>query len=116
VQPLTDGIVRARFRDGPDRPRLLTPGAVERYRIPLHPVAATLLPGHRLRLDVTSSDFPNYDRNHNTGGDDFSDPTLGVARQTVFHTAGLPSALVLPILLSLPGASASPVRSPAAPG
>jgi putative CocE/NonD family hydrolase len=110
VQPLTDGIVRARFRDGPDRPRLLTPGAVERYRIPLHPVAATLLPGHRLRLDVTSSDFPNYDRNHNTGGDDFSDPALGVARQTVFHTAGRPSALVLPVLPAPPGAGA-----PAAP-
>jgi predicted acyl esterase len=98
VQPLTDGLVRTRFRGGLDRPRLLTPGAVERYRIPLHPVAATLLPGHRLRLEVTSSDFPNDDRNHNTGADDFSDPTLVVARQTVYHSAARPSALVLPLL------------------
>jgi putative CocE/NonD family hydrolase len=98
VQPLTYGIVRARFRDGLDRPRLLTPGAVERYRIPLRPVAAALLPGHRLRLDVTSSDFPNFDRNHNTGADDFSDPTLVIARQTVYHCAAQPSALVLPVL------------------
>jgi hypothetical protein len=98
VQPLTYGIVRARFRDGLDRPRLLTPGAVERYRIPLRPVAAALQPGHRLRLDVTSSDFPNFDRNHNTGADDFSDPTLVVARQTVYHCAAQPSALVLPVL------------------
>jgi putative CocE/NonD family hydrolase len=98
VQPLSYGIVRARYRDGLDRPRLLTPGAVERYRIPLHPVAAALLPGHRLRLDVTSSDFPNYDRNHNTGGDDFSDPALSVARQTVYHSPRLASALLLPVL------------------
>ena len=77
---------------------MLTPGAVERYRISLRPVAAALRPGHRPRLDVTSSDFPNFDRNHNTGADDFSDPTLVVARQTVYHTAAQPSVLVLPVL------------------
>ena len=106
VQPLTYGIVRARFRDGLDRPRVLTPDAVERYRIPLHPVAAALLPGHRLRLEVTSSDFPNYDRNHNTGADDFSDPTLIVARQTIYHSAARPSALVLAVLPDGPPAGA----------
>ena len=47
---------------------------------------------------MTSSDFPNYDRNHNTGADDFSDPTLIVARQTIYHSAVRPFALVLPVL------------------
>lgn len=87
VQPLTYGIVRARYRHAVDAPQLLTPGAAERYRIQLHPVAFCLMHGHRLRLDVTSSDFPNYDRNHNTGADDFSDPSLVIADQTV-HLAG----------------------------
>jgi putative CocE/NonD family hydrolase len=106
VQPLCYGIVRARYRDGFDAPRLLAPGAMERYTIRLHPVAFAVLPGHRLRLEITSSDFPNYDRNHNTGGDDFSDPTLLVAHQTIHHTAAHPSRLVLPVLLVLPGPQA----------
>ena len=96
VQPLSYGIVRARYRHGFDTPQLLTPGQVERYRIQLHPVAFCIQPGHRLRLDVTSSDFPNYDRNHNTGGDDFSDPTLVVAHQTIHHGPAAPSCVVLP--------------------
>jgi predicted acyl esterase len=98
VQPLSYGIVRARYRHGFDAPQLLTPGAVERYRIKLHPVAFCLLPGHRLRLEVTSSDFPNYDRNHNTGGDDFSDPTLVVAEQTVYLGGEAPSCVMLPVI------------------
>jgi putative CocE/NonD family hydrolase len=98
VQPLCYGIVRARYRDGFDSPHLLTPGTMVRYTIRLHPVAFAILPGHRLRLEITSSDFPNYDRNHNTGGDDFSDPTLLVAHQTIHHTAGAASRLVLPVL------------------
>lgn len=98
VQPLSYGIVRARYRHGLDAPELLTPGAIERYRIHLHPVAFAVLPGHRLRLDVTSSDFPNYDRNHNTGGDDFSDATLVTAHQTVHHSTAHPSCVVLPVM------------------
>lgn len=47
---------------------------------------------------MTSSDFPNFDRNHNTGLDEYTDPTLRTARQTVFHDAGRPSQLVLPII------------------
>lgn len=98
VQPLSYGIVRARYRHGFNAPQLLTPGTVERYRIQLHPVAFCLLPGHRLRLDVTSSDFPNYDRNHNTGGDDFSDATLVVAEQTVYLGGEAPSCVMLPVV------------------
>jgi putative CocE/NonD family hydrolase len=98
VQPLCAGIVRARYRDGFDRPRLLEPGSVEAYAIQLSPVAHCFLPGHRLRLEITSSDFPNYDRNHNTGGDDFSDATLVTAHQTVLHSARYPSCVTLPLL------------------
>jgi len=55
-------------------------------------------PGHRLRLDVSSSDFPNFDRNHNTGKDFWSDAELKVARQTVMHDSDYPSRLVLPVI------------------
>jgi predicted acyl esterase len=56
------------------------------------------LPGHRIRLDVTSSDFPNYDRNHNTAADQNADPMLQTARQTVHHGAGRASRLILPTI------------------
>jgi predicted acyl esterase len=49
-------------------------------------------------VDVTSSDFPNFDRNHNTGGDDYGEATFRVAHQTVFHDAGWPSRVILPVM------------------
>jgi len=54
--------------------------------------------GSRIRLDIASSDFPNFDRNHNTGRDFWSDPELRVARQTVFHDPRHPSRIVLPVI------------------
>ena len=54
--------------------------------------------GSRLRLDVSSSDFPNFDRNHNTGRDYWSDPTLRTARQTIFTDREHPSRLIVPVL------------------
>jgi predicted acyl esterase len=58
------------------------------------------LPGHRLRLDVSSSDFPAFDRNHNTGGDDTRETDLLVARQRVFHDGDRASRLLLPTIRS----------------
>ena len=56
------------------------------------------LPGHRIRLEVSSSNFPRYDRNPNTGAPFGTDAATVVARQTVFHDAGRPSRLVLPVI------------------
>lgn len=94
--PLCQGMVRARFRDGLDRPTLLTPGLVARYQLKLGAIAHCFLPGHRLRLDVASADFPNYDRNHNTGGHDLFEATLAPARQTILAGGAHPSHLLLP--------------------
>ncbi|MFB3041606.1 MAG: CocE/NonD family hydrolase C-terminal non-catalytic domain-containing protein, partial [Candidatus Poribacteria bacterium] len=55
------------------------------------------LKGHRIRLEITSSDFPNHDRNHNTGGNDLIDTELVAARQRVFHSTDYASRLLLPI-------------------
>ncbi len=95
---LTYGIVRARYRNGYESPALLEPGETCEYTIRLNPVGVLLRPGQRLRLDVSSSDFPNFDRNHNTGADFWSDAELRTARQTVFHDQERPSRLILPVI------------------
>ena len=90
------GIVRARYRNGLDRPELIEPGRIYKYTIRLNPTSNAFLPGHRIRLDVTSSDFPNYDRNHNTAADQNADAELRVAHQTIHHGPPHASRLILP--------------------
>jgi putative CocE/NonD family hydrolase len=92
------GMVRARFRDGLDKPRLLAAGEVTEFRIRTRPTANLFQRGHRIRLDLTSSDFPNYDRNHNTAADQNADTQLVIAEQTVHHGADHLSRLVLPVV------------------
>ena len=67
TQELCHGIVRARYRESYTKPTLLEPDAVYQYTIQVNPTSNCFLPGHRLRIDISSSDFPNFDRNHNTG-------------------------------------------------
>jgi uncharacterized protein len=90
------GLMRARYRDGVNKPKLIKPGAVVKYRIRMAPTSNAFLPGHCIRLDVTSSDFPNYDRNHNTAADQNADAELAVAHQTVHFGKAYPSKLILP--------------------
>jgi uncharacterized protein len=95
---LTYGIMRARYRDGYETPAPLQPGRPYEYSIALNPIGIVFKKGQRLRLYVSSSDFPNFDRNHNTGADYWSDTELRVAQQTVFHAAVMPSRLILPVI------------------
>jgi len=95
---LTYGIMRARYRDGFDNPSLIEPGKPYLYEIKLNPTGIVFKAGERIRLSVSSSDFPNFDRNHNTGRDDWSDPELRVARQTIFHAGDRRSSLILPVI------------------
>jgi hypothetical protein len=97
---LLEGIVRARFRDSSTDPRPVTPGEVVEYRIELGPIAVRVPAGHRLRVHVTSSDFPQWDRNLNTGGPLFAEgPSAArVAIQTVLHDREHPSRVTLPVL------------------
>jgi uncharacterized protein len=95
---LAEGMLRARFRDGFDRERLLEPDSVHAFTIDLAATSNLFLAGHRIGLLVTSSSFPRFDRNTNTGnplGVD-GDDDLRPARQTVFHDAQRPSHIVLP--------------------
>ena len=90
------GMVRARYRNGVDKPSLIAPGEVVQYTIRMNPTSNAFLPGHRIRLDITSSDFPNYDRNHNTAADQNADATLKTADQTIHFGAAGATRIVLP--------------------
>lgn len=97
---LTQGIVRARFRDSLSAPSPIQAGRAYEYRISLGPVGARVPAGWRLRLNVSSSDFPHWDRNLNTGGPlghEGPDQAV-VATQTVLHDHAHPSRLTVPVL------------------
>lgn len=96
---LKEGIVRARFRDSLSAPALLEPGRVYRFSISLGPVGTHVKAGQRIRLDVSSSDFPQWDRNLNTGGalGSESASVAVVATNAVYHDATRPSRLRLPV-------------------
>ena len=93
-----ESILRARYRDGFTRPVLMSPGDVYRLRIDLKATSNYFGPGHRIRLEISSSSFPRYDRNLNTGGNNYDETKWVTARNTVHHTRAHPSHIVLPII------------------
>jgi len=96
--PVCDGILRARYRDSLEHTELMIPQQIYRFEVDLWATAQVFKAGHRLRVQVTSSDFPRYDRNLNTGGP-FGEEARGVAAvNTVFHDAMRPSHLLLPVI------------------
>ena len=97
---LCDGIIRARWRSPDDRrtPRMVEPGVPERYEIDLMVTGNVFRRGHRIRVEISSSNFPRFDRNPNTGAPLGRDTVVRRAQQTVLHTAGQPSHIVLPVV------------------
>lgn len=100
AQNLTDGIIRARYRNFArgEAPSLIEPGTAYEYEIDLWATSNVFQAGHRIRLDVTSSNFPRWDRNPNTGHDFGTSSELAVARQTILHDREHPSYVILPIV------------------
>ena len=97
---LDDAILRARYREGFDQKALMEEGEV--YEVELGPlsIANVFGTGHRVRLEISSSNFPRYDRNLNTGGNNFDESEAVVAKNAVHHSAEYPSRMVLPVLAS----------------
>jgi hypothetical protein len=95
---MVEGITRARYREGFGAPTLMKPNAVYEVPVDLHATSWYLAPGHRLRVEVSSSNFPRFDRNLNTGGRNYDETTWRVARNAVHHTAEHPSRLILPVV------------------
>jgi putative CocE/NonD family hydrolase len=95
---VAQGILRARYRDSWEKTKLLEPGRVYKFEIDLWSSSNCFLPGHRLRVDITSSNFPQFDRNPNTGHPFGQDAEMVVAHQTVYHDRERPSHIVLPVI------------------
>ena len=95
---LTDGIIRARYRESSSNPGLLDPGRAYCYTIDLWATSNVFKVGHRIRLEVSSSNFPRFDRNTNTGNIIAEDSEPRPALQTVLHDTDHPSHVTLPIV------------------
>ena len=95
---LTDGVVRARYRDGTERPEEVVPGKVYKYTIDLWATSNVFKKGHRLRLYISSSNFPRFNRNPNTGESMLGASRMVNARQTVYHDGKYSSSLTLPVI------------------
>jgi putative CocE/NonD family hydrolase len=98
AQNLTDGIIRARYRQSTTRPEPIEPGQVYAYTIDLWATSNVFKAGHRIRLEISSSNFPRFDRNPNTGGALATETALLPAIQTIHHDGTYPSHVTLPII------------------
>ncbi|MEU6148515.1 CocE/NonD family hydrolase [Actinosynnema sp. NPDC047251] len=96
AQNISDGIIRARYRG--EVPELVTPGEVVEYRIDLGATSTVFRPGHRIRVEVSSSNFPHFDRNPNTGDLPGTSTEVVSALQTVHHGGPALSRVVLPVV------------------
>jgi putative CocE/NonD family hydrolase len=99
--PLSEGILRAKFKDGLDKINLLTPNEIYAFDIEMTGTANVFQPGHRIRIDITSSNFPQFDRNPNTGNPLGSSSEVRIARQTIHHGGSRSSHIVLPTVPAL---------------
>jgi hypothetical protein len=109
---LTDGVLRVRYRHGLEKAELADPGEVYPFTIDAGVTSNMFLAGHRIRVEISSSNFPRFDRNPNTGRALADETVLKKAQQTVYHSRIYPSHILLPIVPEL-AASASAKKSPA---
>lgn len=95
---IADSIVRARYRNGLEKAELMTPGRVYEFTIEMYPTSLVFRRGHRIRLDISSSNFPRFDVNPNTGEPLGEHRRWAIAENSVYHDAAHPSHIVLPII------------------
>ena len=95
---MAEGIIRARYREGLDQPKLLEPGRIYEFEVDLIGTSVAFQKGHRMRVDITSSHFPQFDRNPNTGEPFGTSATFKAAHQTIHHSSKYPSHIVLPVI------------------
>jgi putative CocE/NonD family hydrolase len=97
AQNLTEGILRMRYRGSPEHASLMNPGQIYEISLDLWATSNVFLRGHSLRLEISSSNFPRFDRNLNTGEEIRTARTVATASNTILHDAQHPSWLVLPV-------------------
>lgn len=93
-----DGILRARFRESLKSEKLMEPGTVSKMTIHLYPTSNVFKKGHRMRVDVSSSNFPRFDVNPNTGEPLNRHRSMRIAMNTIHHSAKYPSRIILPVI------------------
>jgi putative CocE/NonD family hydrolase len=98
AQNLTEGILRLRYRNSQEKSELAKPGEIYRLTVDLWATSNVFLAGHRLRLEISSSNFPRFDRNLNTGEDQATGTKMVKAVNAVYHDKAHPSALILPVV------------------
>ena len=98
AQNLTEGILRMRYRNSQEKPELANPGEMYHVTVELWSTSNVFLVGHKLRLEVSSSNFPRFDRNTNTGEEQARATRMVKATNVLYHDKAHPSALVLPIV------------------
>jgi hypothetical protein len=98
AQDLTEGILRVRYRKSTGAAEPIVPGKVYEYKIDLWSTSNVFLKGHKIRLEVSSSNFPRFDRNLNNGKNASADAAFGKADNTIYHDREHPSALLLPVV------------------
>jgi putative CocE/NonD family hydrolase len=97
---LTDGIIRARYRESLAEAKLIEPGNVYEYTIDLVATSNVFKAGHCMRVELSSSNFPRFDRNPNTGREPWEESELRPAIQTILHSDQYPSHITLPVIPS----------------
>src|SRR5262249_15673839 len=97
---ITEGQARTRFRESQEHPKLLTPGAQTTIHINLWGTSNVFMKGHRIRVQLTSSNFPRSNRNLNSGKamQDENEADIRIASQTIYHSGPAASSIVLPIV------------------
>ena len=95
---VNDGMVRARFRNSFRRPSLLIPGKIYEFTIDLWATSLVFKKGHRIRVEISSSAFPKFARNLNTGEEPACDREMIIAEQTIYHNQEYPSHIILPVI------------------
>jgi putative CocE/NonD family hydrolase len=98
AQILRENLLRARSRDGAERTSLMTPGKIYHFSIQMFPISNVFMKGHRVRLSVTSSSFPKWLPNGNTGKENDQDTPGVVATNTIYHDRQHPAKIILPII------------------
>jgi uncharacterized protein len=98
AQNLTDGILRMRYRNSQSKPDLMNPGEIYRITVDMWATSNVFLPGHKLRLEISSSNFPRFDRNLNTGEEQARGTRVTKATNVIFHDKEHPSGLILPVI------------------
>ena len=98
AQNLTEGILRLRYRNSQEKPELANPHDVYHVSVDLWATSNVFLAGHRLRLEVSSSNFPRFDRNLNTGEEQARGTHMVKATNVIYHDKARPSALVVPVV------------------